>query len=60
MREADEIIVTDTGLPMERKKLRELGAVVHIHKVEPWRFDIARNIALPMCRKMLISAFHAI
>ncbi len=47
MKEADEIIVTDTGSTDGTvEKLRELGAVVHIHNIDPWRFDIARNIAL--------------
>ena len=47
MSEADEIIVTDTGSTDGTvKALRELGAVVHIHNINPWRFDTARNIAL--------------
>lgn len=47
MSEADEVIVTDTGSTDDTvKKLRELGAKVHIHNIDPWRFDTARNIAL--------------
>ena len=47
MREADEIIVTDTGSNDGTvEKLRELGAIVHVNKISPWRFDVARNVSL--------------
>ena len=47
MSEADMVIVTDTGSEDETvKKLRERGAVVYEEKVDPWRFDTARNIAM--------------
>lgn len=47
MGEADIIVVTDTGSTDGTvEKLRERGAVVYIDKIEPWRFDRARNISL--------------
>lgn len=47
MSEADEIIVTDTGSDDDTvEKLKEYGAVVYCEKIEPWRFDLARNISL--------------
>ncbi len=47
MREADAVIVTDTGSDDETvARLRAQGAVVYVDVVKPWRFDVARNISL--------------
>ena len=47
MREADQIIVTDTGSTDNTvQRLRERGAVVYEEVVRPWRFDRARNLSL--------------
>ena len=49
MREADEIYVLDTGSEDDTVKLlQELGAKVTCEKIEPWRFDVARNHALAL------------
>ena len=45
--EADLVVVLDTGSTDATViKLRERGAIVHEDKIEPWRFDMARNKAL--------------
>ncbi len=45
--EADLVVVLDTGSTDETVgKLRERGATVYEDKIEPWRFDVARNKAL--------------
>ncbi len=47
MREADLVVVTDTGSTDDTvDRLRAHGAVVHEEKIEPWRFDVARNASL--------------
>lgn len=47
MSEADEIYVLDTGSTDNTvEKLKKLGAHVEIKKIEPWRFDVARNASL--------------
>lgn len=47
MGEADVVVVTDTGsTDTTVEKLRERGAIVHIDRIVPWRFDTARNISL--------------
>ena len=47
MREADEIVVLDTGSEdASAEILRMLGAKVFEKKIVPWRFDEARNEAL--------------
>lgn len=47
MDEADLVVVTDTGSTDDTiQKLRDRGAQVHVERVEPWRFDTARNISL--------------
>ncbi len=47
MSEADGIIVTDTGSSDGTPELlRKLGAEVYEEKIDPWRFDLARNISL--------------
>ncbi len=47
--EADLVLVMDTGSTDDTvEKLRELGAEVHIQPVIPWRFDVARNLALDL------------
>ena len=45
--EADGVIVVDTGSDDNTvQKLKGRGAVVFEEKIEPWRFDTARNIAM--------------
>ncbi len=45
--EADGVFVTDTGSTDDTVRLlREGGATVNVIKVDPWRFDVARNISL--------------
>lgn len=47
MNEADHIVVTDTGSTDGTvERLREKGAIVYGAEVNPWRFDVARNISL--------------
>ena len=47
IKEADLIIVGDTGLSDDTvEKLKKLGVKVYIIKVNPWRFDEARNKVL--------------
>ena len=47
MKEADEIFVLDTGSTDETVKiLEENGVQVSVQKIEPWRFDKARNASL--------------
>ena len=45
--EADLVVVTDTGSTDKTvEKLRERGAIVYEEHIQPWRFDVARNIAM--------------
>lgn len=45
--EADLVVVADTGSTDNTvKKLRDRGAVVYEEKIVPWRFDLARNVAM--------------
>lgn len=45
--EADMVVVADTGSDDTTvKKLRSAGAIVYQEKIDPWRFDAARNIAM--------------
>ncbi|MFA9379665.1 MAG: glycosyltransferase [Acetanaerobacterium sp.] len=47
MREADQIVVTDTGSTDGTvERLRARGAVVLVEEIKPWRFDVARNRSL--------------
>ncbi len=47
VKEADMVIVADTGSNDSTvKKLKSRGAICHEIKVDPWRFDVARNRAL--------------
>ncbi len=49
MSEADIIVVLDTGsTDGTAERLRELGVHVTEETIEPWRFDIARNISLSL------------
>ena len=49
MKEADEIYVLDTGSTDDTvKKLKKLGVIVNVQKINPWRFDIARNKSLEL------------
>ena len=44
---ADLVVVTDTGSSDHTvEKLRAKGALVYEEKIQPWRFDTARNIAM--------------
>jgi glycosyltransferase involved in cell wall biosynthesis len=46
-KDADIVLVCDTGSTDGTvERLRELGAVVHCIKQQPWRFDVPRNTAL--------------
>lgn len=45
--EADVVVVADTSSTDNTvSKLRARGAIVEIIKVDPWRFDVARNISM--------------
>lgn len=45
--EADMVVVTDTGSSDNTaEKLRARGALVYTEVINPWRFDVARNIAM--------------
>jgi glycosyltransferase involved in cell wall biosynthesis len=47
LKEADVVVVTDTGSTDNTiSLLKEHGAIVHETNINPWRFDIARNISL--------------
>ena len=49
MKEADDIYVLDTGSTDKTvEKLKELGVKVKQEKIEPWRFDTARNHSLEL------------
>ena len=49
MSEADEIYVLDTGSTDNTVNLlKECGVNVTIKKIEPWRFDVARNLSLDL------------
>jgi len=49
MKEADKIIVLDTGSDDNTVKLlQDLGVEVHVKKINPWRFDVARNESLKL------------
>ena len=49
MKEADEIYVLDTGSNDKTvKKLKKLGVNVKVKKINPWRFDVARNESLKL------------
>lgn len=42
--EADVVVVLDTGSTDQTvEKLKNRGAFVHEKKIDPWRFDVARN-----------------
>lgn len=52
MCEADEIYVLDTGSTDKTvKKLKKRGVHVKKKKVEPWRFDVARNLSMDLVPK---------
>lgn len=45
--EADLVVVTDTGSSDDTvARLKKRGAVVYSEKIDPWRFDVARNISM--------------
>lgn len=47
--EADAVYVLDTGSTDRTVELlREAGAIVEVKVVDPWRFDVARNLSLDM------------
>lgn len=47
MKEADLIVVTDTGsTDATVEKLHARGVIVYAEKIDPWRFDEARNRSL--------------
>lgn len=49
MKEADAIYVLDTGSTDNTVNLlRDLGVKVYEDKIEPWRFDVARNKSLEL------------
>ena len=49
MKEADEIYVLDTGSDDNSvEKLKDKGINVTVSKINPWRFDVARNKSLEL------------
>lgn len=49
MKEADEIYVLDTGSTDNTvEKLKKHGVHVQVQVVDPWRFEVARNMSLDM------------
>lgn len=49
MGEADQVFVLDTGSQDDTvEKLRRAGAAVRQERIEPWRFDAARNRSLEL------------
>lgn len=45
--EADMVVVADTGSSDDTvERLRSRGAFVYEEKIDPWRFDVARNTAM--------------
>lgn len=49
MSEADQVVVLDTGSTDGTPELlRSLGAQVTVERIEPWRFDVARNRSLAL------------
>lgn len=49
MKEADKIIVLDTGSSDNTVNLlKECGVDVFVKKIDPWRFDVARNESLKL------------
>lgn len=47
VKEADIVVVTDTGSTDDTvEKLRKRGATVYEETISPWRFDVARNVAM--------------
>lgn len=49
MKEADSIVVLDTGSTDDTvEKLRSHGVKVEVMTINPWRFDVARNVAMLM------------
>lgn len=52
VKDADEIVVVDTGSVDDTvQKLQEKNVKVYKKKVEPFRFDVARNISLDLVSK---------
>ena len=52
VKDADEIVVVDTGsVDNTVQKLQEKNVKVYEKKVEPFRFDVARNISLDLVSK---------
>ena len=52
MKEADEIYCLDTGSTDNTKELlQKYGVKVSSKKIEPWRFDVARNLSLELVPK---------
>lgn len=61
MSEADYIVVLDTGsTDNSLSKLRARGIDVHQKVISPWRFDVARNIALNFVPNLMLSSFKII
>ncbi len=49
VQEADMVVVLDTGsIDMTVEKLRARGAHVYQRIINPWRFDVARNMAMDL------------
>lgn len=49
VKDADKVFILDTGSSDNTvKKLQERGAIVRTEIIDPWRFDVARNISLDM------------